>query len=441
MRARRLAWALTVGVVLADSSIVTLALPEILVEFDATVFGVSWVLTAFNVVFAVALIPAALVARRSPGAAWGAGLVVFVLASAACALAETGGFLIAARCVQALGGAAVVAGAIELLARATGTHQAAARLWGTAGLAGLALGPAVGGVLTELLSWQSIFYVQIPMLVLLPLALRTPGPAERGAAGRIQPQPEIALALLSAGLTGAIFLLVVMLTEGWRYSPLEAAAVVTAMPLATVVAGAFATRLEPSRAVLAAGAIAIAGGLAALGLLPDAAWGWVVVPQVLVGAGIALSLPGLTDLALGGRDPAGRRASGTIAARHAGVVVGILLLTPIFDAQLGDEYEDVRLSGTAAILDAPLSPETKVALGDAIADRVEDPVGDLPSLEPAFAAVTPEPGEEAAFAALRGTLDEEIDAAATHAFSPAFLVAGLLALLAIAPIALTRTRP
>jgi MFS family permease len=306
---------------------------------------------------------------------------------------------------------------------------------------GLALGPAIGGVLTEILSWQSIFYVQIPLLALLPLALRVPGHAERGAGGRIEPQPEIALALISAGLTGAIFLLVVMLTEGWRYSPLEAAAVVTAMPLATVIVGRHASRFEPSRAVLAAGAIAIAAGLAALGLLPSADWAWVVAPQLLVGAGIALSLPGLTDLALGGRDPQGRRASGTIAARHAGVVAGIVLLTPIFDAQLNREYENVELSGTAILLDAPLSPDTKIALGEQIGAGISAAEGELPSLEPAFAAVTPNPEQAAAYAELRTDLEEEIDKAATHAFSPAFLVAGALALLALVPIGLMRLRP
>jgi len=426
--------------VLADSSIVTLALPDILVEFDSTVLGISWVLTAFNLVFALALLPAAILARRVPGPTWAIGLVVFALASAACAVAATGGFLIGARCVQAIGGAAVVSGAIELLARTTGTHQAAARLWGTAGLAGLALGPALGGILTEALSWESIFYVQAPLILLIPLALRTPGPAERGAGGKIEPQPEIALALLSAGLTGAIFLLVVMLTEGWRYSPLEAAAVVTAMPIATVIAGTFASRLGTGPPVLAAGAIAIATGLAALGILPGADWWWVIGPQILVGAGIALSLPGLTDRALGGRDPAGRRASGTIAARHVGVVVGIVVLTPVFDSQLQVEYDDVQRSGTALLLDAPLSPGTKIDLGEAIGEEVAAADGALPSLTPAFTSIEPESGQDETYAELKTDLEDEIDAAATHAFSPAFLAAAAIALLALVPIGASARR-
>ena len=295
-------------------------------------------------------------------------------------------------------------------------------------------------MLTELLSWESIFYVQIPLIALVPFALRTEGPPEAGAGGRIEPQPEIALALLSAGLTGAIFLLVVMLTEGWRHSPLEAAAVVTAMPLATVVAGRLVGRLGADRAVLAAGAVAIATGLAALGLLPGAEWWWVIPPQLLVGAGIALSLPGLTDRALGGRDPAGRRASGTIAARHAGVVAGIVLLTPVFTTQLDIEYEDVRRSGTALLLDAPLSTATKVALGDEIADDVAAADGELPTLDAAFASVSPDLAEAASFAQLESDLEDEVDAAATHAFSPAFLVAGLIALLALIPIGFAGAR-
>lgn len=439
-RLRRSAWALTVGVVLADSSIVTLALPEILSEFDATVFGVSWVLTAFNAVLAVALWPAASAARRAPGRLWAGGLVVFAIASAACALAPSAATLIAARCVQAVGGAAAIAGAIELISRDIGGHRKAAPIWGTAGLAGLALGPAAGGILTELLSWESIFFVQIPLIALAPLAGGAPGRPEPGAGGRIEPRPELALSLLSAGLTGALFLLVVMLTEGWGYSPLEAAAVVTAMPVATVVAGRLARDVPESRAVLASGAIAIAAGVAALGLVPHADWAWAIPPQVLVGAGIALSLPGLTDRALGGRDPEGRRAAGTIAARHLGVVAGIVLLTPVFDAQLDSEYEAVRRSGTALLLDAPLAPNTKIELGDAIASDVAAAEGELPSLAPAFASVEPEADQAAAYAHLQDELEAEVEAAATHAFSPAFLAAGALALLALIPIATARDR-
>src|SRR4051812_33641315 len=181
---REFVLAATVGIVLADSSVVTLALPEILRRFDTTVFGVSWVLTVFNVVLAAAILPAARVARRDPRATWGAGLVTFAAASLACALAPSLTVLIVARCVQALGGAAVVAGAIELIARGRGSHQLAAPLWGGAALIGLAVGPAAGGALTEILSWQAIFAVQVPVLLALPAGIRRePGPTIEPMAG------------------------------------------------------------------------------------------------------------------------------------------------------------------------------------------------------------------------------------------------------------------
>ncbi|UJA21788.1 MFS transporter [Thermoleophilia bacterium SCSIO 60948] len=432
--------ALGVGVVLADSSIVTLALPEILARFDTSVFGVSWVLTAFNIVLALLVVPAAALARRSPRATWSAGLVVFALASAACAVAPSITVLIFARCIQAVGGAALVGGAIELLARSRGSHAAAAPLWGAASLAGLALGPAAGGLLTELLSWEAIFFVQVPLiagLALLPRLIL--GWPERGPSGPIRVAPEVALGLLSAGLTGAIFLLVIMLTQGWGLTPLAAALVISAMPAATLVAAAVARR-GGGRARIASGAILLAGGLAALGLLPGAEVGWTLAPQVLVGAGIALALPGLERWALATRDPIGARATTTIAARHVGVVVGIVCLTPVFSAQLERQYEDARLSGTAFLLDAELPVATKAELGDALGAQIAAADGDLPDLGPAFEAVATDGEEGASLDALEAELTDEVDRAATQAFSLAFLLAGALALAAPIPIAVGRRR-
>ena len=189
--------ALTVAVVLADSSVVTLALPSILREYDATVFGVSWVLTAFNVVLAALILPAVRIARIRPRSGWTAGVAIFVAASIACAASGSAGALIGARVVQAAGGALAVACAIELLARIAGSHQAAAPIWGTAGTIGIAVGPAIGGVLTQLLDWQSIFLLQIPLLLLIPAATTIrPQPAEPGPDGPLDLRPEVGLALI-----------------------------------------------------------------------------------------------------------------------------------------------------------------------------------------------------------------------------------------------------
>jgi MFS family permease len=436
-RTREYVWAALVGLVLADSSVVTLALADVLREFDTTVFGVSWVLTAFNIVLAAAILPASRLARRRARGMWVGGLVVFCGASLVCAAAGSIGVLIGARCCQALGGAAVVASAIELLAGTRGSHRAAAPVWGGAGVIGLALGPAAGGILTELLSWQSIFLVQVPALVMV-LAARAPVPApvEPGPVTRPDPRPELALGLLSAGLTGALFLLVIMLIEGWRHTPLEAAAIVSVVPVATLAATVAVRRTHRGAALVAAGAVLIAGGLGALGLLPGAEPGWTFPPQILIGSGIAIALPALTDFALSGHDPAGTRAAATIAARHAGIVAGILLLTPIFSNQLEEQHRAATRSGAALLLDARLPPKAKVDLAVEIGRQIEAADGRLPDLAPAFRRADKPPGSDAEYARLEKRLEEEVDKAATHAFSESFLLAGALALLSLVPIGL-----
>lgn len=441
--ARELVWAGTVGLVLADSSVVTLALPEILGRFETTVLGVSWVLTAFNLALALAVLPAAHVAiGRSPSRAasvWCSGLLAFAVGSLACALAPTITVLIVGRCVQGIAGAAVIAGAIELLARSRGSHREAASAWGTAGLIGIAVGPAAGGLLTELISWQSIFIVQVPVVLAMMAASRLARAEEAGGRGpRLLWAPEAALALLSAALTGALFLLVILLTEGWMRSPLEAALIVSVIPVATVLAGRLTRGVEHTTAGQAAGAVALSGGLAALGLLPDAEPYWTLAPQALIGIGIALTLPGLTGRALAGRDPAGRRAAGTIAARHVGIVLGLLVLTPLFSAELPDQQTAAERSGTALLLEAPLPPATKIALGDAIADQIGSAGGRIPDLAPAFARVSPPPEALPEYAELQRQLTGELDKAATHAFSDVFLIAAALALLALVPIIASR---
>ncbi len=179
----------------------------------------------------------------------------------------------------------------------------------------------------------------------------------------------------------------------------------------------------------------MAGGLAALGVLPGESWALTLQPQLLIGIGLALALPVLTIAALGGRDPRGSRAAATIAARHAGIVVGILILAPLLSAQLTAKQTAATDAATAALLDAPLPVETKVSLATALGDRIDSADGRLPDIGPAFEAVATPSGDEAAYAALEAEIDDQLERAATSAFSWPFLVAALLAALALVPIA------
>ena len=462
--------ALSVGLVLSDSSVVTLALPAILREFDATVSAVAWVLVSFNLALAVAAVGGAWLARRGAGRAFAVASVAFALASLACAGAPSLGVLVAARAVQGIAGAVVVAAALELLLRSAPRARAIG-LWAAAGVLGAAVGPALGGVLTEAFSWQAMFALQAPVVLLGLVGVRTasaapppvggraasaappPAAAAARAASRLPVAPLVALALVSAALAAALFLLVVMLIEGWRLSPGEAALVVTAMPLAALVAGRWARARHELTPALP-GTILLAAGLAALGLLPATGAAWTLAPQLAIGAGLGLALGALIGAAVGGGEGGGdsggatvaRAAAWTIAARHAGIVAGLLVLTPLFSADLDAVVDPAQRAGLALVLDAPLSLDAKIALARALDAELRAAAdSDLPDLDAAFARARLPASERAAAARLRADLDDDLDAAATSAFSRSFLAAALLALLAAGAVAVTialaRSRP
>jgi MFS family permease len=432
---------LAVGLVLADSSVAVLALPAIYTELDVALGDLHWVLTAFNIALAVAAVPVALLVRRAADRAFVAGLVLFALASLGCAVAPGFGELVGLRAVQALGGAAVVVAALELLPPLVASQRRAVAVWVAAGTVGAAFGPAAGGVLTETISWRAVFAVQAPLaLAALPFSFGLRGAAEGAEARtRVRLGPNVALALVSAGLAAALFLVVLLLIEGWGLSPVEAAAVVTALPLAALATARFAGRVPDTRARSAAGATLVTGGLAALGLLPGAGWGWTIAPQLLVGAGLALAFSGLTEAALVGR-PQALHGGITVAARHAGIVLGLLLLTPLLVADLDRQSVAAEEAGAARLLDARITPGTKLELASALAFRLGEADGSIPDLDPAFAAIEPEDDERVAVAGLRRSLDDIVDRAVTSAFSRPFLLGALLSLAAVAVAVLTVPR-
>lgn len=433
--------AVAVGVVLADSSVVILALPDILARYDVTVATVAWVLTAYNLVLALAAVPAAYLARgaRAPRLLT-IGLVTFAAASALCALAPSFGLLVAARCLQALGGAAAVCAALEVLPALAGDEGVAARRWAAAGALGTALGPAVGGALTQLLSWEAIFIAQVPVALALAAAAGVRLPAVEARAGRPHVAALVALALVSAALTAALFLLVLLMIDGWGLAPIAAAAAVSMMPVAAMACGRVALLRGSAMARAAAGAVGLAGGLVALGLMPGAHVGWTLAPQVLVGLGLGLAVGALTEAALVGRSPQAVHGGWTMAARHAGVVAGILILTPVFVADLDRQQQRAEQAVTALVLDARIAPGTKIALAREGATVLAASDGRVPDLAPAFAAVTPSPGDRAEFDALHARLDDQLARAGTSAVARSFLVAGSFALLALLPILIARGR-
>ena len=428
-----------VALALADSSIVTLALPQILDDFDVGITAVAWTLTAFNLAFALLALPAAFVARGRPRETFSAGVLVFVAASLACGLAPSFAVLLGARCVQAAGAALLVTSALDLLSAETGSDASAARIWVTAGVVGAALGPAVGGILTEFFGWQSIFLVQVPVALCTLAALRgLPSRRIRAPIERPHLSANAALLLLSGGLVAALFLLVLLLVNGWGMSPALAGLVVTVMPLAAVLAARLAPRAGLPVMRMSAGVVLVAGGLAGLALLPRSGWVWTLPPQILIGGGIGLALVALTERAVTSRADQVVHGGWTLAARHAGVVLGLLVLAPTLTSALDRNEQGALRAGAAIVVDSHIPPLDKLTVARDVLAKVHEAGGrQLPDLGAVFRDL-PQTSE---YQSLLSGLRDQLHRAVTNAFSGPFLIAAAIALLALVPVVIGRGEP
>ena len=443
---RRAALGLAAGLALADASIVTLGLPSILVELEATVEGVALVLGVYTAALALALLPASALAAGVGAPRLGAaGIGLFALASLGCGLSGSLGMLLALRGVQALGGAAALVACFELVGG--GGSGPGRRIWVGASVFGVAVGPALGGALTEAFDWRAIFLAQVPLAlpgVLAALSVQREGawrepalptgvPASREFAGRLR--PAIALGLLSAALTAVIFLVVLLLVSGWSVEPLAAALAVSVLPISALAASRVPG--EPwTRAT--AGCLLAAGGIACLALLPGASALWTLAPQLLAGAGMGLALPALAGELLPERTR--RDAAQLLTIRHAGIALALALLAPIVSANLDSSISSAREQGTAVLLDARLDPVRKIAIAPELFGGLDtdDPRGELQhSLEEAV--VDAEDDDEAnELVRVEGLLDDVVTDAVRSAFRVAFVVTAALALAAAVLLALGR---
>lgn len=171
-----LAISLGAFILLVDITIVNVAIPQLATGLRASFAGLQWVVDAYALVLAALLLATGSLAdalgRRR---VYVTGLSVFGLASLGCALAPGAGWLIAARAVQGVGGAAMFATSAALLGaiyqgRDRGT---AFGIWGAVNGAAAAIGPLLGGLLTERFGWQAIFLVNLPIAaVAIGLSLR-----------------------------------------------------------------------------------------------------------------------------------------------------------------------------------------------------------------------------------------------------------------------------
>ncbi len=219
-----------------DNLVVTMALPSIRHDLHAGLSGLEWTVNAYTLTFAVFLLTAAILGDRfGRRRVFGIGLAVFTIASAGAALAPNIQFLIAARAIQGLGAATVLPLSMTILSAAVPAARRGAALgvWGAVSGLGVAVGPLVGGAVVDGAAWQWIFWLNVPVgLLILPAAWRRLAES-RGAARRLD-VPGVALA--SAGLFGIVFGVVRANSHGWTSTTVLASVIGGAVLLAAFVA-------------------------------------------------------------------------------------------------------------------------------------------------------------------------------------------------------------
>ena len=158
---------LAVALAFADASIVVLALPEIVTRLHTSISHVPWVITAYNLALiatAAAVMPFA--RRLDSTRALIAGLALFGLASIGCGVANSMSALVPLRCLQGVGGGLLLCASLPMLASTARPGDSPLNGWSAAAAIGIAVGPAAGGVLTQIFDWRAIFLAQAPVAAL-----------------------------------------------------------------------------------------------------------------------------------------------------------------------------------------------------------------------------------------------------------------------------------
>jgi EmrB/QacA subfamily drug resistance transporter len=205
-----------------DNLVVSVAIPSIRRDLGASIQSLEWTVNAYVLSYAVLLLTgAALGDRFGRRRMFLAGLALFTAASAGAALAPTTALLVAARAVQGAGAAIVTPLTLTLLADAFPAERRGLALGVWAGISGVAvaLGPLVGGAVVQGISWHWIFWINVPIgLVLLPLAARRLAESH-GPYGSLDLR---GLALVSSGAFAVVFALVRAQSLGWGSTPILA---------------------------------------------------------------------------------------------------------------------------------------------------------------------------------------------------------------------------
>lgn len=208
-----------------DNLVMTFALSTIQADLNASIEQLQWFVNAYTLPFATLMLPASALGDR-----WGrrrvfsAGLTLFTIASAAAALATSSTWLIAARAVQGAGAAALMPLSLALIAGSVSRDRRplAIGVWGGVNGLGVAVGPLIGGAVTEGLDWPAIFWINVPIGIIALVLIRAWLPE---FTGRRQPIDIAGLILAGVGVLALVWGVVRGNDHGWTSAPVLAALV------------------------------------------------------------------------------------------------------------------------------------------------------------------------------------------------------------------------
>ena len=196
-------------IVAMDNTIVNVALPSIRRDLHASLSGLQWTIDAYVIVLASLLLLSGSTADRlGRRRTFQVGLLLFVAGSLLCSLAPTLGWLIAARALQGVGGSMLNPVAMSIITNVFTDPRERARAigaWGAVVGISLALGPIVGGALTESVGWRAIFWINVPIGLAAVVLTALYVPESRAPrARRVDPVGQVLVIVTLASLTYAI---------------------------------------------------------------------------------------------------------------------------------------------------------------------------------------------------------------------------------------------
>ncbi|HYV50827.1 MAG TPA: MFS transporter, partial [Dongiaceae bacterium] len=216
-----------------DSTVTNVALPALQRDLGATVVDVQWIVEAYALLFsALLLVGGSLGDRFGRRRTYAVGVLLFTLASVACGMARTVNVLVLARAVQGIGAALLVPGSLALISASFPKNERGRAIGTWSGWSAMttAVGPVLGGWLIEHLSWRWVFFINVPIAVIVLLIVKWRVPESRDPeAGR---RFDVAGTLLvTAGLGGIVYGLIESSRLGWENPRVIAALVGGGMSL------------------------------------------------------------------------------------------------------------------------------------------------------------------------------------------------------------------